>query len=155
MNCSTSRDNQTVWTRYETWQVPKLVPKKILLLHHLPSKVEKMPETQAAGVSIFDLPALPPPKGVKSNFSNPHSLELSLKVNICIWLTLMVICVAVRLYTRTFISKQKVGWDDGEISFEPKRVMLTSRLSAGFCILASVCKESSCFDVRYPDVFPD
>ena len=58
-----------------------------------------------------NLPALAPPAGVQSNFDNPKTLKTSLVAINGIFLPLMLIVVAIRLYSRGKIM-HAMGWDD-------------------------------------------
>ena len=58
-----------------------------------------------------NIPALAPPAGVLSNFNNPVSLAPSLVAVNAIFLSLMVIAVTIRIYSRRFIV-HALGWDD-------------------------------------------
>ena len=58
-----------------------------------------------------NLPALPPPKGVDSQFDHPRSLAPSIIAVNATFLPLMIIAVGVRLYTRKFVANA-LGWDD-------------------------------------------
>lgn len=61
------------------------------------------------------IPASPPPDGVVSNFSHPASQERTLTVVNAIFVPLMVCAVAIRIYTRRFLSGS-LGWDDCKVS---------------------------------------
>ena len=58
-----------------------------------------------------NLPALVPPPGVLSNFDNPKTLAPSLVAVNVTFIPLMVIAVALRMYSRGFIV-HALGWDD-------------------------------------------
>ncbi|PVI01731.1 hypothetical protein DM02DRAFT_613440 [Periconia macrospinosa] len=64
-----------------------------------------------ATMDLTMVPAGMPPPGVMPNFDNPHSLKGELLIINVIFTTLMALFVAIRLYSRGFISKQ-FGWDD-------------------------------------------
>ncbi|KAK0508024.1 hypothetical protein JMJ35_009913 [Cladonia borealis] len=53
----------------------------------------------------------PPPGGVKANFVNPPNQTKSTIALHTICLTLVTLCMMMRIYTRRFISHQ-LGWDD-------------------------------------------
>ena len=58
-----------------------------------------------------NIPAIPPPPGVVSNFENPETLASSIiGVNVT-FLSLMLIVVFIRIYARSFIVRS-LGWDD-------------------------------------------
>ena len=58
-----------------------------------------------------NIPAFPPPPGVVSNFDNPKTLSSSIiGVNVT-FLSLMLIVVFIRIYSRGFIARS-LGWDD-------------------------------------------
>ena len=61
--------------------------------------------------TAFQLPALLPPPGVQSNFVDPVTRARDLVVTSVIGITLMVICVAIRFYTKLGV-KKAWGWDD-------------------------------------------
>ena len=56
-------------------------------------------------------PSLLPPPGVTSNFINPVSHGPALVITSAVCITLMIICVTIRLYTKFYIRKTW-GWDD-------------------------------------------
>lgn len=58
-----------------------------------------------------NLPALAPPAGVLSNFDNPKTLAPSLVAINVTFITLMLIAVTIRIYSRGFIV-HALGWDD-------------------------------------------
>ena len=71
-----------------------------------------------------NIPAMPPPPGVESNFDNPPSLALHLIVVNAVFLPLMVIAVGIRLYVRVFIAKAP-GWDDCKLVANGEKLTLT------------------------------
>ena len=60
---------------------------------------------------LRDAPVIPPPSGVDSNFEDPESLGLAIKIVNGVFLPLMLLVVSIRLYTRAFILCA-IGWDD-------------------------------------------
>ena len=60
-----------------------------------------------------NLPALAPPPGVLSNFNDPKTLSTSLIAVNAVSLSLMLIIVGIRFYSRASLS-HAVGWDDCE-----------------------------------------
>lgn len=64
-----------------------------------------------ATLDLTQVPAAMPPPGVMPNFDNPHSLKGELLIINVVFTTLTAIFVAIRLYSRGFISKQ-FGLDD-------------------------------------------
>ena len=60
---------------------------------------------------LKNIPALPPPKGIYSNLDHPQTLASSLIVVNAIFLSLMIVAVGIRLYTRVFLARA-TGWDD-------------------------------------------
>ena len=58
-----------------------------------------------------NLPALAPPSGVLSNFDNPETLAPSLVAVNVTFLSLMLVAVTIRLYSRGFVV-HALGWDD-------------------------------------------
>lgn len=66
--------------------------------------------------SVFaSIPAIPPPPGIKSNFDNPRTLKSSFVAVNATFLSLMVIVVAIRTYSRGVIARA-MGWDDCMLS---------------------------------------
>ncbi|KAF2875744.1 hypothetical protein BDV95DRAFT_562487 [Massariosphaeria phaeospora] len=62
---------------------------------------------------LANIPALPPPPGVNSEFDNPtDTMVKPLKLVNLVFVSLATITVAVRLVTRKFISHQRLSWDD-------------------------------------------
>ena len=59
----------------------------------------------------FHLPAQSPPPGVESNFIDPVTCAPDLVATSVLCLSLMVVCVAIRFYTKLYI-KNVWGWDD-------------------------------------------
>ena len=57
------------------------------------------------------LPASFPPPGVTSNFINPVTRGPTLVITSAVCITLMVICITIRFYTKLYI-KKTWGWDD-------------------------------------------
>lgn len=60
---------------------------------------------------LSHIPAAPPPDGVVSNFSDPPSQKKPIFIVNGVFIPLMVISVAIRIYTRKYISGS-LGWDD-------------------------------------------
>lgn len=58
-----------------------------------------------------NIPATAPPAGVHSNFTNPKTLKTSLIAVNATFLPLMLLVVAIRLYSRDRIV-HAMGWDD-------------------------------------------
>ncbi|KAF7510577.1 hypothetical protein GJ744_006189 [Endocarpon pusillum] len=79
-----------------------------------------------------NIPALPPPDGVQSQFDHPRTLASSLIAVNATFLPLMIIAVGTRLYTRTFIANA-LGWDD----YTCVGAALSSTAYASVCILVS------------------
>ncbi|KAK5631974.1 hypothetical protein RRF57_007688 [Xylaria bambusicola] len=63
------------------------------------------------GFDAWKTPARPPPPGVIPNFTNPPSLSWMGRVAVYITLPVMIVILALRVYTRTRIVKQ-FGIDD-------------------------------------------
>ena len=61
-----------------------------------------------------NIPVLAPPKGVQSNFDNPKTLKSSMVAINATFLPLMLLVVAIRLYSRGQIM-HAMGWDDCNI----------------------------------------
>jgi hypothetical protein len=64
-----------------------------------------------------NLPAELPPSGVTSNFVNPPNHDLALIALNAIWVSLMVVFVAIRMGSRVLITRQDIWWDDCQCSF--------------------------------------
>ncbi len=62
-------------------------------------------------MDFSNIPAAAPPPGMVSNFSDPKTLSTSLIVLNAIFLSIMLIVVGARLYSRAFLSRA-IGWDD-------------------------------------------
>ncbi|KAI1748061.1 hypothetical protein F4782DRAFT_386685 [Xylaria castorea] len=60
---------------------------------------------------LEQIPALPPPPGVQSNFDNPETREDSAKIVVVLTYGLMLIFLALRIYTRVKITNS-LGIDD-------------------------------------------
>ncbi|KAK0516461.1 hypothetical protein JMJ35_001064 [Cladonia borealis] len=58
-----------------------------------------------------NIPVMAPPKGVQSNFDNPKTLKSSMVAINATFLPLMLLAVAIRLYSRGQIM-HAMGWDD-------------------------------------------
>lgn len=80
---------------------------------------------------LKNIPALPPPDGVHSQFDHPRSLASSLIAVNAVFLPLMIIAVGTRLYTRAFIANA-LGWDD----YTCVGAALSSTAHTIMCILA-------------------
>lgn len=70
-----------------------------------------------------NIPAIPPPPGVVSNFNNPKTLAPSLIAVNATFLSLMLIAVSIRIYSRGFIVRA-LGWDDCNAHRACKRMNL-------------------------------
>jgi hypothetical protein len=84
------------------------------------------------------LGAIPPPLGVEPNIVNPPS---QLQGNIAlhtVCLTLATVAVAVRLYTRTFITKASPGLDDGKVPAPIGPIMLTPHHRSLLAVLGTL-----------------
>ena len=71
------------------------------------------------GVPLSEIPALKPPPGIKPNFVNPPSYANALVTVNAVFLTLMLITLALRLYTKGVLLKS-LGWDDCKSSIPSK-----------------------------------
>lgn len=60
-------------------------------------------------------PALPPPHGVTSNFEHPVSQAKALIVINALCITLMLLILGIRVYTKHCIA-HSLGWDDCELN---------------------------------------
>lgn len=64
------------------------------------------------------LGAMPPPPGIEPNFVDPPS-QLNSNIALhAVSLSLVVVSLTMRLYTRLHILKSYLGWDDGRILFD-------------------------------------
>lgn len=70
-----------------------------------------IPVVMTSSVSLTNMPAAAPPPGVKSNFVNPPSLAPTITVLDGIFISLMLVAVAVRVFVRVRGTKAW-GWDD-------------------------------------------
>lgn len=62
---------------------------------------------------LAQLPALPPPPGVKSQFDNPtDTMVKPLTIANALFVSLAFVTVVVRVISRRFISRQGLKWDD-------------------------------------------
>jgi hypothetical protein len=87
--------------------------------------VRVLPSLASAGSALFKsypkliytmatswLGVIPPPPGIEPNFQDPpNQLHANIAVH-TVFLTLTTLSVAVRLYTRTVITKAAIGADD-------------------------------------------
>ena len=69
------------------------------------------PETAAL---LSTIPALPPPPGEESNFTNGETLGNVVIIVNSVFLVLMLIAITIRLYTKAFIIRS-LWWDDCKI----------------------------------------
>ena len=65
------------------------------------------------GTDLSKIPALEPPPGVIPDFVNPPSLAKTLIIVNVIFMVLMVIFVALRVYSKALVIRA-MGWDDCE-----------------------------------------
>lgn len=75
--------------------------------------------TRPAGLSpsqLASIPASTPPPGVIPNFVNPESNSYKIHIASAICLPSMLLFVALRLYAKLFLNKQKT-FDDGNNFF--------------------------------------
>ena len=63
---------------------------------------------------FFDEAAIRPPPGVEANLINPEDHMGSNIALHSVFLTVVTLCVSMRLYTQSFITKQ-LGCEDGEL----------------------------------------
>jgi hypothetical protein len=62
-------------------------------------------------MSELDKPLLPPPAGVQSNYVNPPSRAPLIVWSNAVGLSMMLLCVIMRLYVRSRLMRS-VWWDD-------------------------------------------
>ena len=72
--------------------------------------MDSLPPSNDASAGVT-LPAHWPPPGITSNFINPVTRGPALVISSAISITLMVLSVTVRFYTKLYI-KKTWGWDD-------------------------------------------
>lgn len=61
---------------------------------------------------LYEIPALPPPPGVVSNFVNPETRSPLVIAITVICLALMWPIFVLRIYTKIWLTRN-FGWDDG------------------------------------------
>ncbi|KAF1948955.1 hypothetical protein CC80DRAFT_497863 [Byssothecium circinans] len=89
-------------------------------------------------MDFSNIPVMPPPKGMKSNFDNPATNATSTLIVNWIFTPLALIATLIRLYTRTTLSRdQRLGWDDALVSVGmagsiAHAVLVTVALSFGY-----------------------
>lgn len=66
---------------------------------------------------LANYPAMLPPEGVTPNFVDPYTLGPIFVIVSSVLITIMMIFVVVRIYTRIFINR-KLYWDDCQSSIE-------------------------------------
>jgi len=64
---------------------------------------------------LLELPALPPPQGVKPNFINPSSLRDECNAIITLLLIVSTVSVMIRLYAKRYIAKG-LAFEDCKLS---------------------------------------
>lgn len=69
-------------------------------------------DIQLLNTSAWDtISAMPPPPGVTSNFEDPVTLGPIWRATICVSVALAVVSLALRLYTRLYVTRS-IGADD-------------------------------------------
>lgn len=63
---------------------------------------------------LSKVPALKPPPGIKPDFQHPGGVGTAIIVVNAVFLGLMVICLAARIYVKTGIIRA-FWWDDGRL----------------------------------------
>lgn len=99
---------------------------------------QQLPASALQDPAILELPALPPPPGVIPNFTNPESKGESLIIPGAILLTLVIIAVANRAYTKLCIIR-KFSWDDLTLSLSA----IGAIASYGVCVWGNVANTLS------------
>lgn len=74
------------------------------------------------------IPALPPPVGIKSNFTSPESESYVTIISCAAIVGIMIVLVFVRMYTKVYILKS-VGWDDCTLVCVSKKFSFCTNLS--------------------------
>lgn len=87
-------------------------------------------------MQLSNISALPPPKGVQSNFDDPHSQGQDVIIASVICLTLMALFVSMRIYSKAFI-KHSWGWNDRK-QFASHLNVIVNLFASDMCMLASV-----------------
>lgn len=85
-------------------------------------------------------PGLRPPLGVTPNFVSPYSRGYLIVATTVITLTVTTLLVLIRTYTKRFINKTGLGWDDCELWWKSYsgNIPLTGALCIDLSILAWV-----------------
>lgn len=65
--------------------------------------------------ALQNIPALPPPPGVKSNFDNPVTRDAALIEANAVFIALMLLLLAIRVYSKARIT-HTLWWDDCALS---------------------------------------
>lgn len=94
-----------------------IVSEKIRLHPSFSNPIIQSPNPQEAGrpLTVLDfsqIPSMPPPPGVTSNFVNPENNSSILIIVCTICLVFLLLFVSLRMYTRLWISRS-FGLDDG------------------------------------------
>lgn len=98
--------------------------------------------TDPEGTASLDgVPAAPPPSGVSANLVNPSSERLVLLLVGSIFVTIMLLFVFVRIYTKIKIVK-KSSPDDCMLSSKPFRRVLIATVT---CVIAAVRTRQTLF----------
>jgi hypothetical protein len=72
--------------------------------------------TLPPGMSIADLPAMRPPPGVTSNFTNPETSTAGLMAVNWFFTSLAALMTLIRVVTRGILKREQgYGWDDGKL----------------------------------------
>ena len=98
--------------------------------------------SQVLPEQLANLPAASPPPGVRPNFEDPPSYKPSIIALEAVFMTLMGLAVAIRIFVRTRITKAW-GWDDCKLShyqknFSEDHNSHDSRICLDTCIVAAV-----------------
>ena len=70
------------------------------------------PGSNGIPLEVWNLPALPPPKGKIPNFDHPENKDAQIIVMNSVFVAFMLLAVAVRFIIRQSQDK-KIGWDGG------------------------------------------
>ena len=89
---------------------PHQAKRNLLSLAEIRTNPMASPADQAA--ELAKLPGLTPPEGIAPNFINPYSRQYLIVATTAITLTVVTLFVAIRTYTKLFIHKTGLGWDD-------------------------------------------
>jgi hypothetical protein len=86
---------------------------------------------------LADRPIVLPPPGKHSDFDAPAEHATALWVVAILTTTIAFLAVTVRFYAKTFVTKQKLSWDDGKLLSPTLSTFLANGV-LGACLMALV-----------------